>query len=253
MKSKQTQTPKREVRTLPSAARPMTVRTTADGSKQISGYAVVFSKASCDLGGFVEICHPNMLDRTLKESPDVLALRDHKQELLLGRTISKTLELHTDSTGLAFTITLPMTAIGDDTAENVRVGNLSGVSFGFSTVADSWDVGADGRVVRTLLDVDLFEISPTSFPAYADTSVSVRSCPAELKSKLTRSDDEYDEDQEDDEEAENDNGCECDCDNDCESCTNGECDDPECVGCPEQDDTRCDHLRVKRLFALRSN
>jgi HK97 family phage prohead protease len=244
----------------------MTVRTTADGSKQIAGYAIVWNSPSCDLGGFTEICSPKMLDRTLKQSPDVLALRDHKQELLLGRTTASTLELRTDSKGLAFTITLPKTAIGDDTAENVRVGNLSGVSFGFTTIEDSWAEGTDGSLVRTLLDVDLYEISPTSFPAYADTSVSTRSCPADLRKRIKAEDvidddtdpDDLDADDDlDNEDDDEETRCDCECEScqsgDCDNCDASDCDDPDCEGCssPMQDDSRADKLRVRSLFARR--
>src|ERR1039458_9167023 len=107
-------TPKRELRTY-TAAQPMPLRTTATGEKQVQGYAIVWNSPSLDLGGFVEVCAPHMLDRTLKQSHSILALRDHKQELLLGNTAAGTLELHTDATGLAYVITLPKTAIGDDT------------------------------------------------------------------------------------------------------------------------------------------
>jgi HK97 family phage prohead protease len=234
----------------------LTLRTTPEG-KQISGYAIVWKSPSVDLGGFTEVCSASMCNRTLKAGHAILALRDHKPEMLLGNTAAGTLTLNADSTGLAFTLTLPSTAIGDDTFTNVQLRNLDGVSFGFSTVEDSWEVGADGKVVRTLLDVDLFEISPCSFAAYPGTSVDVRSCPAELKSKLTRSDDEYDEGEEDDEEAENQNGCSCPCQNcregQCELCDEEGCDDPDCEGCPMKDESRSDHVRVKRLFALRSN
>ena len=68
---KGSQSLKRELRTY-TAAQPMTVRTTADGSKQIAGYAIVWNSPSVDLGGFTEVCSPKMLDRTLKQSPDVL-------------------------------------------------------------------------------------------------------------------------------------------------------------------------------------
>src|ERR1039458_7685519 len=170
-KKKGSQSLKRELRTY-TAAQPLTVRTAPDGSKQVAGYAIVWNSPSADLGGFTEICAPSMLDRTLKENPDVLALRDHKQELLIGRTLASTLDLKTDSRGLAFVVTLPKTNIGEDTAENVRLRNLTGVSFGFSTVDDSWAADEQGNVVRTLLDVDLYEISITSFPAYSSASVN---------------------------------------------------------------------------------
>jgi uncharacterized protein len=174
----------KEIRTY-AAASPVEIRTTADGSKQLAGYAIRYNSPSQDLGGFTEICSPGMLTRTLKENPDVLCLRDHKSELLLGRTSAGTLALTEDAQGLAFVVTLPKTAIGDDTAENVRLRNLSGCSFGF-VVADSGDRWEQKgtQLVRTLLDVDLFEISITSFPAYSATSVNTRSCPARFRNHL---------------------------------------------------------------------
>jgi uncharacterized protein len=266
---------KREVRTY-VAASPLEVRTTADGHKQVSGYAIVFNSKSVDLG-FTEICSPNMLDRTLKESPDILLLRDHKQELLLGRTTAGTLEFKTDSKGLAFTVTLPKTATGDDTAENVRLGNLTGCSFGFVTVNDSWTQTDDGQVIRTLLDIDLFEISITSFPAYESTSVNTRSCPTDLRSKLRKKDpidqilDADDNDDSSDDDVDNgdqdtQNGddddydedrCSCRCERcamtRCIDCYNRDCSDDNCrsASCPMQDDQRADTLRLRRHYESR--
>lgn len=181
MKTKQCAT--REVRTF-TAASPLTVRTAPDGSKQIQGTAIVYNSKSMDLGGFTEIVSPDALSRTLRENDDILAMRDHTQTMLLGRTTAGTLQLNNTTTGLDFTISLPKTATGDDTAENVRLGNLTGCSFGFTTVNDSWLQTEDGTLLRTLLDIDLYEISVTSFPAYQSTSVSTRSCPPGLRSKL---------------------------------------------------------------------
>jgi len=253
---------KREVRTY-AASQPLTIRTTADGRKLVQGYAIVFNSPSVDLGGLTEICSPKMLDRTLKENPDVLAFRDHKQELLLGRTTAGTLELRTDSTGLAFTITLPQTNIGDDTAENVRLKNLTGCSFGFTTVEDSWVVDEKGNVVRTLLDVDLFEISITSFPAYPATSVNTRSAPAAIRAKLKRDafddDDECDPDVDDDCPSSDDDDEECSCEcascqrDDCEQCTDDNCEDDYCDACPMQDERRYDSVRIRSLFAHKIN
>jgi hypothetical protein len=182
-----------------------------------------------------------MLSRTLRENPDILALRDHKQELLLGRTTANTLELHTDNIGLAFTVTLPKTQIGDDTAENVRLRNLTGCSFGFTVVQDSWAADADGNVVRTLLDVDLWEISITSFAAYQATSVSARSHAAEMRSKMSQRADDDDEGYQpecDPESSEYDADATCDADDDE-------------VGLDEEDSTRADRVRIRQLFNSR--
>jgi uncharacterized protein len=258
---------KREVRTYP-AAQPLTYRTLQDGSKQIGGYAIVFNSPSVDLGGFKEICSAKMLTRTLRESPDILGFRDHKQELLLSRTTAGTLDLKADSKGLAFTMNLPNTSIGNDTAENVRLRNLTGVSFGFIAVEDTWTVDADGNVTRTLLDVDLLEISVTSFAAYPATSVSTRSCPTALRSKLSSidefiqsvKDDSKDADGDDSDQEDEDRSCECRCDrcldDDCENCEDSACDDEDCNGdedCPMQlDSIRADKLRIRQHFVSRT-
>lgn len=257
----------REVRSF-TAPQPFTVRTLQDGSKQVSGYAIVFGSQSQDLGGFSEVCSSQMLTRTLRENPDILLLRDHKQELLLGRTTAGTLELRTDETGLFFQARMPQSATGDDTYENVKLRNLTGCSFGFTTVEDSWAVDSDGNVVRTLLDVDLFELSLCSFPAYTSTSVSARSRAAELRTRRDDDDDEdgdincnpdspdYDEllcDDDDDEDEDRSCGCSCrSCRdlNDCANCYSVRCTERSCrdAGCPMQDQQRSDDLRIRTLF-----
>jgi uncharacterized protein len=203
--------------------------TGADGSQILTGYAVRFNSPSVDLGGFTEVCAPGMFTRTLRESPDVLMLRDHNSSQLLGRTTAGTLTLNQDSQGLAFSVTMPKTAIAKDTVENVRNGNLNSCSFGFNVPSggDKWTTTPDGIQLRTLLDVNLAEVSITSFAAYPATSVSLRTCPPEIRGLITRS---------------NENGCDCDCseciEDDCENCSDSFCDDEECAenGCPNQDD-----------------
>jgi HK97 family phage prohead protease len=210
-------------------AKEIRLSTNADGTRVLTGYAVVFNSPSVDLGGFTEVCAPGMFTRTLRESPDVLMLRDHVSSQLLGRTSAGTLTLNQDTKGLAFSVSLPNTAIADDTAENVRLGNLDACSFGFNVPddGDTWTLKPDGSYLRTLVDVNLAEVSLTSFAAYKATSVNLRSCPPAIRTLLKRS---------------NEDGCDCDCtscvDGDCEGCDMPDCEDAECAenGCPEQDD-----------------
>jgi len=204
------------------------VDTAADGSNILAGYAVVFGVPSVDFGNWNEICNPGMFTRTLRENPDVVMLRDHVSSQLLGRTTAGTLTLKQDAKGLAFTVTLPKTAIALDTLENVRNQNLSNCSFGFNVPdgGDVWQTNPDGTATRFLNDVNLAEVSITSFAAYKQSSVqSLRSCPPEIRSLITRS---------------NDDGCDCDCeeclDDDCDNCSMDDCEDPNCAenGCPAQ-------------------
>jgi len=167
--------PNREYRS--SLIRDIRVATNDDGSHVVSGYAILFNSLSCDLGGFKETIAPGALTRTLTENPDVLCLRDHAPELLLGRTTSGTLTL-----GLQFSCQLPNTSVANDLAESLKRGDIDSCSFGFNCVNDTWTQDAEGNVIRCLLDLDLFEVSVVSFPAYADTSAALRSASLEIRS-----------------------------------------------------------------------
>lgn len=209
------------------AAKELRVQTSPDGSRTISG-SIFYNQPSQDLGGFTEIVAPGAFADAI--AGDILCLRDHDQSILLGRTRSKTLTLADDSTALRFACKLPDTTQASDLAASIERGDLDGVSFGFRTVEDAWTSDGEGNVIRTLLKVVLYEISPCSFAAYPSSTVSVRSCPDALRGKLKRA------------HRTNANGCDCDCedclDGDCESCSNDYCEDESCEGCPNQDEER---------------
>ena len=139
-----------------------------------AGYAAVFNRRSVDLGGFVELIHPNAFDRTVQQA-DVVALWDHDDRHLLGRIASGTLRLSIDERGLAYEVDLPDTTTGRDVAELLRRGDVRGSSFGFRTLRDEWNQDEDGNVTRTLLEVSLIDVSPVARPAYPDTDAALRS------------------------------------------------------------------------------
>jgi HK97 family phage prohead protease len=205
------------------AAKELRVQSGPDGSRTISGYAIRYNEPSLDMG-FTEIVAPGAVTDSLKQSPSVLCLRDHDPTLLMGRTTAKTLSLTEDANGLRFVCKLPNTTQANDLAESIERGDLDGVSFGFNVPSggDKWASDSKGNVTRTLLKINLSEISPCSFPAYPSTSVSIRSCPSELRSLLKRSEDDEDDDDE----------CECDCPEclagDCADCSDPDCTDEDC-------------------------
>lgn len=81
-----------------------------------------------------------------------------------------------DDVGLFFDIDLPNNTWGNDAYESIQRGDVDGVSFGFYVRNDAWQYFKEEDVYeRTLLDVNLFEVSPTPFPAYQDSEVSQRS------------------------------------------------------------------------------
>jgi HK97 family phage prohead protease len=154
------------------------VETRADGATTISGYAAVFDSPSQDMGGWTEIIKPGAFTRTLKENPDILLLRDHNWTQILGRTGAKTLELGEDGKGLWYRAEIPDLSYARDLIVSIKRGDIRGGSCGFNT-ADEGDkiTRVDDKIVRELLDVDLYECTITGNPAYLGTSAQVRSSP----------------------------------------------------------------------------
>jgi Escherichia/Staphylococcus phage prohead protease len=153
---------------------------TSPSSRTICGYAAVFNQLSQNLGGFREQIAKGTFARALSEGQDVRCLVDHTASKILGRTKAGTLTLREDSHGLEFTVSVPDTSLGNDTLTSVARGDISQCSFGFRCVSDSWS--AD-RTLRTLEDVDLLDVSLVTYPAYPQTSVSVRNDNGEIESR----------------------------------------------------------------------
>lgn len=144
------------------------------GTQKIIGYAAKYDLPSEDLGGFREFVRPGAFQRSLDNHPDVRALIDHNPSLILGRTLSGTLKLESDAIGLKVTIDPPSTQYAADLMAVMARGDVSQMSFAFTTNLDSWDL-VDGERVRSLLSVDLHDVSVVTYPAYPDTTVAVRS------------------------------------------------------------------------------
>ena len=214
---------KRETFSLPT--RELRVQPNADGSRTVVGL-IPYDSPSAGLPWDERIA-PGAFADALKAGADVLCLRDHDTSLLLGRTLAGTLTLTDSLAGLTFRCKLPNTTSAADLTESLSRGDITGVSFGFSCNKDEWADDGKGNLTRTLLSVSLFEVSVTSFAAYPDASIALRSVPKALRPLLKRS---------------NADGCDCSCsaciEGDCDECENEECDDPECAanGCPAQDD-----------------
>jgi uncharacterized protein len=158
----------------------LTVREAANGSGYIGileGHAAVFNSDSLEFAGYgkpwVERIAPGAFKRTLAEQPDVKALWSHRADAILARSPG-TLSLSEDDKGLRVEIKLIDTQQNKDVLASVRAGLVDSMSFGFSARSVKWEEGKE-RDVRTLLDVDLFEVSPVVWPAYPDTAISARS------------------------------------------------------------------------------
>lgn len=147
----------------------------AEDSRMVDGYAALFNSDSEVLyGKFVERIAPGAFDEVLKD--DAVALFNHDPNLVLARN-GKTMTLIQDEKGLRYQFKAPNTTAGNDLIENLRTGNISQSSFGFTVASEEWAYSEDRSKpsIRTITKVKrLYDVSPVTYPAYPDTSVGLR-------------------------------------------------------------------------------
>jgi HK97 family phage prohead protease len=166
---------KREIR---FTAKALEVRAKSGSTgKTIGGYAAMFNSLA-DIGPFSEVIRPGAFKRTLAEGANVFCLFNHNEDLVLGRSTAGTLRLWEDEVGLQFECDLPNTTVANDLYESIQRKDIDQCSFGFmcDDDGDNWIPTQDGAgYLRELLDLDLIDVSAVTYPAYAATSVGVRS------------------------------------------------------------------------------
>jgi HK97 family phage portal protein/HK97 family phage prohead protease len=155
---------------------PLEVRRERDGGPQhIYGYAACFDKLSRKLGGFVEQVSHTAFDTSRSDGwPDVVCRFNHKDDLLLGTTYARTLDLHIDETGLAYDVVPPQSRA--DILEYCERGDIRHSSFAFRVFpgGDEWGVSEFNYPMRTLLAVQLVDVAPVLDPAYPDSTAAAR-------------------------------------------------------------------------------
>lgn len=150
------------------------IRNNEEGKRTVSGYAVKWGLRSHKIANrFFEVFQRGAFADALK-SKDIRALWSHDTSKVLGRMKNGTLRLEEDEVGLRFELDLPNNTLGNDTFESIQRGDIDGVSFGFKAIEQHWNRRLKEGPERIISKAELFEISPVGFPAYPDTSVSVR-------------------------------------------------------------------------------
>jgi HK97 family phage major capsid protein/HK97 family phage prohead protease len=170
----------REIRSLPVT---LEARAEENGMRTVAGHVPygVESEVLRDIWGdeFVEELAPGCFDESLK-ARDVVALWSHDTSQVLGGTKNRTLRLVSNEERLGFDLDLPDTQTGRDAWESIRRGDVDGVSFGMVVKRDKWS-NNDGIYKRTILEAELWEISPAVFAAYPASEVTCRSLEAYKK------------------------------------------------------------------------
>ncbi|MEQ1956004.1 HK97 family phage prohead protease [Mesorhizobium sp. CN2-181] len=151
---------------------PAEIRADATAIK-VSGYAAVFNQEANIGGYFREIILPGAFRKALANS-DVPFLINH-DGLPLARTRSGTLKLTEDDHGLK--IDTDLDAADPDVMRIVpkmKRGDLDKMSFAFRAVVQRWDDTQDPPL-RTVEELELYDVSIVTEPAYDGTEIGLRS------------------------------------------------------------------------------
>lgn len=155
---------------------------------RVTGYAALFD-VEYDLGPFTEVVRSSAFQNA--NMADVVALFNHDDNIVLGRTSSGTLEIEIDEIGLKYTVTLPDSPQGQSVYESIRRGDVSQSSWAFTLApgdeGQTWSdqMRGDKKIkYREVIKIDrVFDVSPVTYPANPDTSVAARSMPKEQEHK----------------------------------------------------------------------
>jgi HK97 family phage prohead protease len=145
-----------------------------DAEKRGFGHFLVFDQETELWPGFREKIAPGALDDVMDD--DVAVMTNHDSNMIMARTAAGNARIGQDATGGWVEWDFPDTTAGRDTRENMKVGNITGMSFGFTVKEDSLDRDKEtGTVTRTILKLErLYDASPVAFPAYEQTDAQLR-------------------------------------------------------------------------------
>lgn len=160
---------KRQVRTIPTQFR----ANDDNGNLSIDGYFAVFDSIYEIAEGMTESIEKGAFTSSMEN--DVRALVNHDSTLVLGRTKAQTLELKQDDHGLWGHVDInPNDTDAMNLYARVQRGDVDQCSFGFFIRDEEPISSENGSVHWTIKDVDLFEVSCCTFPAYEETNIQAR-------------------------------------------------------------------------------
>jgi HK97 family phage prohead protease len=156
-------------------------------NRTVEGYAALFNSTTTIGGWFDEVIEPGAFTEALKTS-DIRALFNHDPNYILARSTSGTLEVTEDNKGLFYRFNVPDTNFGNDFLEMLRRGDVSQSSFAFTVQKQRWEeekMGDESKYKRVIEQVEqIYDVSPVTYPAYPETTVSARSKAQKLQKPI---------------------------------------------------------------------
>lgn len=159
---------------------------TETGDLILSGYFIKFDEVTELWPGYFEVIKREGVEKAIQNA-DIRALFNHDDSLVLGRTGNGTVILGVDEIGLFGDIIINKEdpqAIG--AYARVQRGDVIGCSFGFIPIKIDTEERDDGSYLDTILELEIFEVSPCTFPAYPQTEIAARQKDFESQQRANR-------------------------------------------------------------------
>lgn len=159
---------------------------TETGDFILSGYFIKFDEVTELWPGYFEVIKREGVEKAIQNA-DIRALFNHDDSLVLGRTGNGTVTLGVDEIGLFGDIIINKEdpqAIG--AYARVQRGDVVGCSFGFIPIKINTEERDDGSYLDTILELEIFEVSPCTFPAYPQTEIAARQKDFESQQRANR-------------------------------------------------------------------
>jgi HK97 family phage prohead protease len=166
--------PDKEIRSLSEA---LEIREEDNAPIRVSGYAAIFGEETNIAGMFTEVIERGAFKSAIERGDDVVFVINH-EGLPLARTRSGTLKLSEDERGLFIETDLdPMDPDVRSIVPKMKRGDLDKMSFAFVPTRQEWDDTGD-IPKRMIKDVELYDVSIVTTPAYAGTEIGLRALEA---------------------------------------------------------------------------
>jgi len=133
------------------------VKTMADRSRLVAGYATMYNKIHFGDRSQLEVFSPGCFARTLVSGKAVRAIIEHDEAKVVGTT-ADVLELRSDRNGLGFKCFLPYTPEGSVAYDMVNQAVRCSMSVSYEVRVDEVR-NIDGHDIRFIRDAELNEIS----------------------------------------------------------------------------------------------
>lgn len=156
------------------------------GDLILSGYFIKFNEETELWPGYFEVIKREGVEKAIQDA-DIRALFNHDHSLILGRTGNETVTLGVDDVGLFGDIIINKNdpqAVG--AYARVQRGDVIGCSFGFMPIKTNTEERDDGSYLDTILELEIFEVSPCTFPAYPQTEIAARQKDFESQQRANR-------------------------------------------------------------------